>query len=67
MGDSEKIICSNVLEKVRLPQVQYPMKNWLKEGLADPLTLVRTEAMGVDVGVMVDMVAGGFASSLLTD
>lgn len=43
------------------------MKSWLREGLTDPLTLVRAEDMGVDVGVMVDMVAGGFAGSLLTD
>lgn len=41
------------------------MKSWLRQGLTDPLTLVRTEDMGVDVGMMVDMVAGGFASSLI--
>lgn len=31
------------------------------------LTLVRVEYMGINVCVMVDMVAGGFASSLFTD
>ena len=41
------------------------MKSWFRQGLTDPLTLVRAEDMGVDVGVVVDMVAGGFASSLI--
>lgn len=37
------------------------------EELTDHLTLVRAEDMGLDVGVMVDMTAGGFPSSLLAD